>query len=469
VDLVKSARDLIAANSVSSNGSREILPVLCGMLQNMDMALDFQRVTIDGIEHTNLIASTGPHAAGGLLLSSHVDTVDPGDHAKWVECGGNPFSARVVGERIYGLGSASGKLDWLAKVEAARRVTGGRLLKPLHIVATYGEQMGLLGAKQLADGLLAKPDYAIVGEPTGLSVVYANKGYVVIRFRLRDLCSRGPAAGKSLSRVRCTGTPAHSAIPSLGDSAVDRAISILTEPTGKVLDGLDIVSIHGGDAVNRVPDLCEVDILGFSDRLKWLDGEKANLEQVTRVISSSSINSLVETMVVLKQSFERFAGTLSPTFDPAFDPAGTIYNLGMVRSTTDYLEFSLDIRLLPGQDHRRVRAWIPEAVREAGRRHPGVDIEGAITVRADPMCTSRDGRLVRLALEALAEIGVEPRTTTKPVTTEGSVYSARGVETIAFGPGNMAGVVHRPDEFNSMSEIAKAVDFYEAVIRKACM
>jgi acetylornithine deacetylase/succinyl-diaminopimelate desuccinylase-like protein len=468
--LLKAARELVAADTVSGGGTREILPLLCEFLQGVGLVLDFQSTMIGGCENTNLVASAGPHAPGGLLLASHVDTVDPGEHSKWVRCGGDPWKAVVHENVMYGLGTASGKLDWLAKAEAVRRVlsSGRRLMKPLHLVATYGEQMGLLGAKQLTEAMAAIPEFAVVGEPTGLSVMYANKGYVAMRFRLRFIRNRGSAAGKSLSRVRCFGTPAHSAVPTMGDSAVDRALSILVQPDGRVIEGVDIVSMHGGDAVNRVPDFCEADILGFSEKLKWLDGEKANIETVTRVMSGAGINQLVEAMVLIRRSLDAFVGSLAPKFDRAFDPPGPVHNLGMVRSTPEHLEFTLDLRLLPGQDFLKVRNWLAAVTAQSGRAYPDVDVEAAITTHADPMRTSREGKLVTLALEIARRAGIESRASTKSVTTEGSVYSAKGIETIAFGPGSMVGVVHLPDEHVALDELGKAVDFYERLAAAVC-
>jgi acetylornithine deacetylase/succinyl-diaminopimelate desuccinylase-like protein len=43
------------------------------------------------------------------------------------------------------------------------------------------------------------------------------------------------------------------------------------------------------------------------------------------------------------------------------------------------------------------------------------------------------------------------------------------METAVFGPGNMIGTVHHPNEFNSIKEIMLAIDFYERLIKKICL
>src|SRR6266849_518416 len=55
----------------------------------------------------------------GLLLVTHLDTVDPGPPEFWTETGGNPFALTQKGHRLFGLGSADTKLDALCKLFAA--------------------------------------------------------------------------------------------------------------------------------------------------------------------------------------------------------------------------------------------------------------------------------------------------------------------------------------------------------------
>ena len=469
IDFTLAAKELIAVNTISENGNEELVPLLRGLLQGMGMSITIQRQEMHGIEHANLIASTGADTAGGLLLGSHVDTVDPGDTDLWTECNEDPFNAVVRGDRIYGLGTASGKLDWLAKVEAARRLAGQKVNRPLHIVATYGEQMGLVGAKQLADAGIVRAEYAVVGEPTGLAVVYANKGYLSLRFRLRDAQVSSAAAGKALYRINCHGSPAHSAIPAMGDNAILRALSVCTTEAGKVPPGVALVSIQGGDAVNKVPDYCEVDAIGSYSVLGGMQGERVDVEQITRVMAGKNINCLVEAMILIYRSFELLARGLKPEENPEFDPAITVYNLGRVSTFPDHLEFAFDVRLLPGQDFNRVEEWIPRVIEEVAAASPNVEVDGMLEMRADPMSTSRDGRLVTLATGILTDLGLEPKAMTKSLATEGSVYSAKGMETVVFGPGSMIGTVHLPNEFNSIKEIMHAIDFYEKLIKKICL
>lgn len=469
IDFILAAKELIAVNTVSENGNEEIIPLLRGLLQGMGMSLTVQRAEMAGVEHANLLGSAGVEIGGGLLLGAHVDTVDPGDTDLWTECGEDPFNAVVRGDRIFGLGTASGKLDWLAKVEAARRLAGQKLMRPLHIAATYGEQLGLLGAKQLASSGMVRAEFACVAEPTGLAVVYANKGYLAIRFKLRDVQAKQPAAGKALFRINCRGVPAHSAVPSMGDNAILRALGVCTNSEGRIPAGMTIVSIQGGDAINKVPDHCEVDATGSTSVIESLAGEYVRVEQITRVMAGSSVNGLVEAMVRIYRSWEALAKSLRPEENLEFDPPNTVYNLGWVSTTANDMEFGMDLRLLPGQDYDSVTDWIPRVIDEVSRDCPDVEIDGMLEMRADPMSTPKNGRLVTVATGILGDLGIQAGSMTKSVATEGSVYSAAGMETICFGPGSSMGTVHHPNESNSIKELMTAVDFYERLIRKICL
>ena len=119
------------------------------------------------------------------------------------------------------------------------------------LVFTADEEIGLLGAKVLAENKALRPRYSIVGEPTSLKPIRAGKGY-------------------SLAEVIVKGREAHSAYPALGASAVFRAarlINRLESIATKLRDDqhpafdphyttLNVGLIHGGSAKNVLAGEC---------------------------------------------------------------------------------------------------------------------------------------------------------------------------------------------------------------------
>ncbi|MCG6536735.1 MAG: M20/M25/M40 family metallo-hydrolase, partial [Syntrophales bacterium LBB04] len=217
------------------------------------------------------------------------------------------------------------------------------------------------------------------------------------------------------------------------------------------------------------PHRCEVDIIGTSGEIERMQGEKVIVNQITRVVSGKSINSLIEVMTGLYRSLESFVVTLEPSYAAGFETPVTVYNLGVVSSYADHLSFSLDLRLLPGQDFNKIVGWMQKSVDEMSEKHPEIEIDGGLSFRIDPMQTDPDCALVKTALMAAAGAGLGGGLATMSAASEGSVYSNSGVKTILFGPGPVSGAVHHPNEYVELSALAKAADFYEALITRLCM
>lgn len=196
---------LVAIDSVSSRSNAEIVNYLEQRCQAMNFVTRrFPYLDEHGLEKINLIALRGTEfsetTAVELALVGHTDTVpyDP----KWSE-------ATNLTERdgkLYGRGSCDTKGFIAAALTAAESIT--QLQKPLALIFTADEEIGLRGAKQLAQSGIINPRYSIVGEPTSLKPIRAGKGY-------------------SLAEVIVKGREAHSAYPSLGASAILRAARLI--------------------------------------------------------------------------------------------------------------------------------------------------------------------------------------------------------------------------------------------------
>ena len=56
----------------------------------------------------------------------------------------------------------------------------------------------------------------------------------------------------------------------------------------------------------------------------------------------------------------------------------------------------------------------------------------------------------------------------KSGTTEASVFAARGIDTVVFGPGRAGGNIHRPNEHVPLADLHAAIDVYTAVVKELC-
>ncbi len=189
---------LIAIDSVSSKTNVAISNRISEALKSLDFEIEWsQYVDARGVTKANLVARRGPAAVGGLAYFCHSDVVPADD---WTGRGGDPFSASVTDNRVYGRGACDMKGSLVAMLTAAQSVEVNSQSAPLWFVCTADEETGFAGAKHLVNhssayqDIVAAQPVGIIGEPTMLKVFHAHKGITGFR-----VTSRGRAAHSSTS------------------------------------------------------------------------------------------------------------------------------------------------------------------------------------------------------------------------------------------------------------------------------
>lgn len=175
LDLTKS---LIEIKSVSRLSNRPIADYLQNILTAANWQVErTEYIDPNGEQKVQLVAKLGD-GTGGLAFCSHNDTV-PGQEQDW-----DAFTPEVRDGILYGRGSCDMKGPLAATMLAAFSVNPVTLKKPLYIVITADEELGLVGAEKLieASEMLRRdlPNYGIVAEPTRLVPVYSHKGFGLI-------------------------------------------------------------------------------------------------------------------------------------------------------------------------------------------------------------------------------------------------------------------------------------------------
>ena len=190
-------RDLVRFPSVSNVSNTSI----CDYLETALKRLGFDTERIDyrdasRVRKANVIGKKGS-GRGGLAYFGHTDVV-PAD--SWFTGDHGPFEPTIVGDRLYGRGSCDMKGSIGCILSAAEDAGNYRLRAPLYLAFTADEEVGYLGATEVArqSGMFREMvrdgTRGIVGEPTLLNVVHAHKGTFGFR-----VTSRGRAAHSSTS------------------------------------------------------------------------------------------------------------------------------------------------------------------------------------------------------------------------------------------------------------------------------
>jgi acetylornithine deacetylase len=243
--------DLVAIDSVSTRSNVEIVEYLAHRCQALGFQIKRLPYTDDnGVEKINLIAIWGADFSAAplqveLALVGHTDTVpyDP----NW----GEALQLNEREGKLFGRGACDTKAFIAAALAAVESIDRETIDRPFALVFTADEEIGLIGAKRLAEASAIQARYAIVGEPTSLRPMRAGKGYC-------------------LAEIKVTGREAHSAYPQLGTSAVFGAARLISaiETIAQKLSTeqhpafdpayttLNVGLVQGGTAKNVIPGGC---------------------------------------------------------------------------------------------------------------------------------------------------------------------------------------------------------------------
>jgi acetylornithine deacetylase len=241
-------RELVAFDTTSRLPNRPLMDWLEPRLVALGFRCERQLYRDDaGVEKVNLLSvSAAREGIPELALVAHTDCV-PYD-SSWAEA----LQLTRKEDRLYGRGACDTKAFIACALLAAERTQAASLRLPVALVFTADEEVGCLGAKMLLDARRGGARNAIVGEPTSLTPVRANKGYC-------------------LAEVEVSGKEGHSAYPDSGASAIFRAARLLARieayaqgPLRGERDPafdppyttLNVGLIHGGRAKNVVPGQC---------------------------------------------------------------------------------------------------------------------------------------------------------------------------------------------------------------------
>jgi len=226
-------------------------------------------------ERWNLLAERRWGKGGRtLIFNGHLDVVPAGKASQWRY---PPFQGKLVKGKIYGRGSSDMKSGISSFIHALSTIERSKI--PLHQGAVIlhlvsdEESHGHQGMGYLTQRGGIQGSAALVGEPTDLQPVIAQKGALWIR-------------------ILTLGKSAHGSKPHLGVNAIEkmttlvkRLISIPLEKEHPLLGKptLSIGTIQGGTKINIIPDRCEIEV----DR-RMVPGEKKEevLGEVKEILDS---------------------------------------------------------------------------------------------------------------------------------------------------------------------------------------
>jgi succinyl-diaminopimelate desuccinylase len=230
---------LVTYDTSTAEGLHSAAGFVKGWLEARDIAVEAHRF---GEVHA-LTAAVGPDDARKLVLHGHLDVV-PGHEEQFVP--------RVEGDRLYGRGAYDMKGGLAAMMCALHDLAADNALRVLLMIVPDEESEDIVC--RASDELVRRGylgDFAITGEPTDLHVGIQAKGVLACR-------------------IRVSGRAAHGSTPWLGDNAIVKAVDVFrrieslpfSRESSELFDApsINLGRIVGGDAPNKVPDACVMDV-----------------------------------------------------------------------------------------------------------------------------------------------------------------------------------------------------------------
>ena len=254
------------------------------LTRGIDSTLD----VFDGTRANVVARVVGRDSQPALVLCGHLDVVPAAD-ATWTH---PPFAAEIADGRMFGRGTADMKASVAAMAGALVRLqrNASTLAGDVLLFAVADEETHSTGALRLVEqGAFAGAGGLVIGEPTSLRPAIAHKGVLRVRFTI-------------------PGKAAHSSMPALGSNAIVHAAAfiqalqgyrfaverhpLLGEPT------LSIDLIHGGSAINIVPDRCELaidirSVPGLDHTAVLADLKQLLDERVPTEIAANSVMTVI--------------------------------------------------------------------------------------------------------------------------------------------------------------------------------
>ena len=231
-----------------------------------------------------LVAEVGPARKGAPCVVFH-------GHLDVVPARPEQFAPRVEGDRLIGRGAYDMKGGLAAMMCALKDLFEQERVR-VRLVCVPDEESEELDERSTDEvvKLGLGGDFAITGEPTDMHIGVEAKGVLAMR-------------------IEVSGRAAHSSTPWLGDNAVLKAVDVFraieslpfSRESSELFDrpSISLGRIQGGDALNKVPDLCTMAV-----DIRYLPGQDPDeiLAQVRAIESIEVTRTFIHPPVTVSRT-----------------------------------------------------------------------------------------------------------------------------------------------------------------------
>lgn len=372
---------------------------------------DIQKVKyVEGRE--SLVVDINPEGKKILGFTGHEDVVDPDAYDKWTESEGNPFNPTYKEGIVYGRGVTDmkgGLADLvIAMIELNQDPT---FTGHIRLLATVGEEIGMYGAKQLAEqGYVDDVSALIVGEPSNASSIEV----------LQYLLSTG--------------------------------VTTIPQPNPKEFNRHVIYSAHKGSIDYTVKSI----------------GKEAHSSMPEQGVNA--IDNLFDFYTKQQAYFEKLAEYNNEILGKMV-PVNTMISGGtQPNSVPSEATLTVKIRTIPEYSNEKIIADLEELIRTMNESNNGKQYKFELTINGNnfPVETSITSPLVNMAREVYQDVwdGEESLVVGATGGTDAAQFVAKNpdLQVLIMGPGNES--AHQVNEFMNVDDYMKYVDVYEKMAKR---
>ncbi len=284
------ARRLMAWDTSNPEGIRSCAGFIKGWLEARDV--EVEDAVFNG--RPVLAATVGAESGPTLVLHSHLDVVPA--HAE-------QFDPKIDGDRLYGRGAYDMKGALAAMMVTTREVAERRDVR-VHFVCVADEESDETELRAsdwvVKHGYIG--DFAITGEPTDMHIGVQAKGVLALRLIFE-------------------GRAAHGSTPWQGDNAVLKAIHgfrrieqmAWAQESSELFPrtSVNLGRIVGGDAMNKVPDRCVIDL-----DIRYLPGqEPGRIQQEIASLSDVDVRKVFHRQPILVEATNPYVQLLAQAIE----------------------------------------------------------------------------------------------------------------------------------------------------------
>lgn len=277
-EAVQFLQSLIHINSVNQPGNeKRVAEVIKTYLASSNLHVELDDL---GNNRANIFV-TYPNVATDekyLVYSGHLDTVPTGK----VEWEHDPFSGKVVGNKVYGRGTTDMKGGVAAMILALEYLdrAGLKLKGKVQFVGTAGEEVDGYGAKKVVEKRqIDKATAMVVSEPSENQLFTAHKGCLWLEITTNGKTAHGSMPDQGINAILSM----NEFINTLQTYQFDYTPHpLLGHPT------INIGTIEGGVKTNVVPDQCKLTL-----DIRTIPGQDKDkiLKDIENMIQEISVRS----------------------------------------------------------------------------------------------------------------------------------------------------------------------------------